>query len=204
MRNSIETRDNGKGDLENHLTALESEMTALLQLPPSIAVSEMKMALPCDESLWAAPSAEAWSSMHSQHYIGGSDLSIADFIQALCSSSGLSGTFKLTPFGSLIVFKALQLMVFTLTQLRACNMWTAAESAATELRTSLQRLSRGSHEFVVSLGPIESEWSPSIVSYHLAYIATHVSFEDILIIAGRGTKHDIALVRRKVGRYSLP
>lgn len=129
---------------------------------------------------------------------------ISEVIQALCSGRfELHENNGLTPFGSLLLFKVLHLMVDTLTQLRACHLHAASETTANGLRMSLQRLAQGSHEFTTSLGPIQSQWSPSLVSYHLAQIATRLSLEDLQVVAGRGVKRDVAVRREKVSKARL-
>lgn len=171
---------------------LETETTALLQLPPTMAASELRMQLPSDEQLWCAPTAEAWDLLYNSSW--NNMPSIITTIHSIGTPTGTLPT--LSPFAALVIFKAFQSLTFPLIQLRACNIDSSA--VVDGIQRSLRRLSQGPHEFTPMLGPVGSDWSAAIVSYHMAQLATRVNFEDLQAIAGRGTKRDVASVRERM------
>lgn len=140
-----------------------------------MAASELRMQLPSDEQLWCAPTAEAWDLLYNSSW--NNMPSIITTIHSIGTPTGTLPT--LSPFAALVIFKAFQSLTFPLIQLRACNIDSSA--VVDGIQRSLRRLSQGPHEFTPMLGPVGSDWSAAIVSYHMAQLATRVNFEDLQV-----------------------
>ncbi|KAM0753457.1 hypothetical protein T439DRAFT_155611 [Meredithblackwellia eburnea MCA 4105] len=171
--------------------ALEMELTTLLDLPPSLSISELRLYLPSSEALWSAPSPEAWAHLNNTSFRPNNKIRIADLIQRLSvPEEPQPDSSAISPFAAHVLFKALHSLKFTVLQLYTCGMHAAKAEMSSAMRTSLQRLAGGTNEFLPTLGGDEGEYGAAFVSYHHAQISTRIGMEMLEVVAGRGSSKE--------------
>ncbi|BGP57100.1 hypothetical protein JCM8202_000542 [Rhodotorula sphaerocarpa] len=167
---------------------LEGEVTTLMHTPPVITASEIKTLLPCPETLWEAPTAEAWLDLKRDSQESMSMQSLAKLL-ASESSIGLPNSIALAPFSAHVLVQGLHLMVHNARQLQLSGLTSLSELVTTQVRRSLNRLGRGPDEFSPHFGGSATDvddasvYAAPRVCYHLAHLTTHISLEDLDLVA---------------------
>ncbi|GJN88270.1 hypothetical protein Rhopal_001235-T1 [Rhodotorula paludigena] len=165
---------------------LDGEAAVLLRTAPCMNGSELKTLLPCDESLWTAPNAEAWLEAKANVR---DPVAIPVVLKLLSSDSAtpLPAAINLSPFGAHVLVQALHLNLHHVQQLRKSGVSSHADLITTHVRRSLGRLARGTDEFTPRFGAnggLQSQDDPALYAaprawYHLGQIATYIPLEEL-------------------------
>ncbi|SGY47432.1 BQ5605_C001g00531 [Microbotryum silenes-dioicae] len=168
---------------------LESEMTTLLHLPPHVPFVELQVALPCDEELWNAPTAERWNELRQSRSNSMQTQAIAKLITADTNYS-LPPSIAISPLGHEVLVNGLHIMMYSARQLQQVGLEHLSEQAGAHVRKALSRLSKGYDEFSPVFGDnnnSDDDFTPAYVSYHMAHLASYLAVADLDAVAGRGS-----------------